>query len=105
MPRVKSKKSSVAIDMTPMVDMAFLLVTFFILTTKFRPDEPVQVNTPTSTSTTAVAEQKTLLTITVSNDSRIFIDLENKNYRTNLIQKMGETYGIDFTQDEINAFA
>lgn len=105
MAKVKVPKSSIAMDMTPMVDMAFLLVTFFILTTKFRPDEPVQVATPSSTSTTAIQE-KGKITITVSNDTpgRIFFDLDNQNARRSLIQKMGEAYGITFTKDEENAF-
>lgn len=104
MSKVKIPKSSIAMDMTPMVDMAFLLVTFFILTTKFRPDEPVQVTTPSSTSTTTIQE-KGVLTITVAPDQRIFFDLDNQNSRKLLIQKMGETYGVTFTADEINAFA
>ena len=92
-------------DMTPMVDMAFLLVTFFILTTKFRPDEPVRVVTPTSTSTAPVQDQGKI-TITVSNDvpGRIFFDLDNQIARRLLIQKMGDSYGISFSKDEENAF-
>ena len=90
-------------DMTPMVDMAFLLVTFFILTTKFRPDEPVQVVTPSSTSTSTPPE-KGLAVITVSDDGRIFFDLDNQNARRSLIQKMGESYGITFSKDQENAF-
>ena len=105
MAKVKVPKSSIAMDMTPMVDMAFLLVTFFILTTKFRPDEPVKVVTPSSTST-AVIQEHGKITITVSNDNpgRIFFDLDNQNARRLLIQKMGETYGITFSKDEENAF-
>src|ERR1044071_935583 len=103
MSKVKVPKSSISMDMTPMVDMAFLLVTFFILTTKFRPDEPVQVVTPSSTST-ATPPEKGLAIITVSDDGRIFFDLDNQNARRLLIQKMGDSYGITFSKDEENAF-
>ncbi|MEJ7664095.1 MAG: biopolymer transporter ExbD [Hymenobacter sp.] len=50
MPKVKPHRTSPSLDMTPMVDLAFLLVTFFMLTTKFAPDETVVVDTPSSIS-------------------------------------------------------
>src|SRR6187200_2395830 len=50
MGKVKVQRSSTSIDMTPMVDLAFLLVTFFMLTTKFAPEEPLAVDMPTSVS-------------------------------------------------------
>ncbi|MCS6917439.1 MAG: biopolymer transporter ExbD [Chitinophagales bacterium] len=103
MTKVKMPRANVAIDMTPLVDMAFLLVTFFILTTQFRPDEPVQVQMPSSTSI-AQPQEKGNLTITIAPDGRIFFDLDNQIFRRELIQRMGETYGINFTLDEINAF-
>lgn len=45
-----SSKIAPPIDMTPMVDLAFLLVTFFMLTATAIPDEPVAVDTPSSVS-------------------------------------------------------
>ena len=48
MANIKAPKGSPTIDMTPMVDLAFLLVTFFMLAANFRSDEPVQVDTPSS---------------------------------------------------------
>jgi len=104
MSKVKIPKTSVSIDMTPMVDMAFLLVTFFILTTQFRPDEPVQVSTPSSTSTSNPPEHGKVI-ITIAPDGRVFFDLDNQLFRSNLIQKMAESYGMTVNQDEINAFA
>ena len=50
MPKIKMPKGTPSIDMTPMVDLAFLLVTFFMLTASFRNAEPVTVETPSSIS-------------------------------------------------------
>ena len=58
MPKVKIPRKSTFIDMTPMVDMAFLLVTFFMLTTQFKPDEPVKVSQPSSISTFKVRDKE-----------------------------------------------
>ena len=46
----KGKRISVAIDMTPMVDVAFLLLIFFMSTTQFKPPAEVDVTLPASTS-------------------------------------------------------
>ncbi len=104
MPKVQIPKKSISIDMTPMVDMAFLLVTFFMLTTKFRPDEPVKVTNPKSISQIPVPE-KNKTTIEVADDGRVFFDFDGKYFRQNLITQIGKRYNINFTQDEINTFA
>ncbi len=44
--KVRAKKQSTKIDMTPMVDLAFLLLTFFILTTTFNKPKTMEVNMP-----------------------------------------------------------
>jgi biopolymer transport protein ExbD len=44
--KVRSKKSSTKIDMTPMVDLAFLLLTFFMLTTTFNKPQTMEITMP-----------------------------------------------------------
>ena len=64
MPRGKIPRKSTAIDMTAMCDVAFLLLTFFILTAKPRTDDPVPVEIPASTQTSVLPDQD-VATLTV----------------------------------------
>jgi biopolymer transport protein ExbD len=90
MPKIKLPRSSPSIDMTPMVDLAFLLVTFFILTTKFRPDEAVKVTIPFSVSSTKLPENVT--TIDIDSNGRVFIDMDVKDVRASIFQSMADKY-------------
>ncbi|HVA99057.1 MAG TPA: biopolymer transporter ExbD [Bacteroidia bacterium] len=103
MPKIKVPRSSPSLDMTPMVDLAFLLVTFFMLTTKFRPDEPVVVDMPSSVSETKLPNN--IMTVTVDSAGRVFYDIDGQQVRKNLLQKMGVKYKISFTPEELERFA
>ena len=70
MPKVKVPRKSTAIDMTAMCDVAFLLLTFFILTTKFRPQEAVQIDIPPSTSQIPIPD-KDIMMFNIAPDGRI----------------------------------
>jgi biopolymer transport protein ExbD len=68
----KGKRIAVAIDMTPMVDVAFLLLIFFMSTTQFKPPEQVSVMLPASSSEIKVPETGVIV-ITVTKQGTFFI--------------------------------
>jgi biopolymer transport protein ExbD len=56
----RTKKMSTRVDMTPMVDLAFLLLTFFMLTTTFAKPTVMQLTMPVKGTPTDVAESGAL---------------------------------------------
>jgi biopolymer transport protein ExbD len=73
---VAKRRIGIAIDMTPMVDVAFLLLIFFMTTTQFKPPERVSVALPGSKSEIHVPETKTII-LTLNKESEIFISDED----------------------------
>jgi biopolymer transport protein ExbD len=78
MPKIKKARVAIRIDMTPMVDVAFLLLTFFMLTTQFRPPEEVQIFLPSSHSAFKLPESDVML-VTISKDNRIFLGFDSQH--------------------------
>ena len=89
MSKVKAKRIGFRIDMTPMVDVAFLLLTFFMLTTKFRPPEPVQIDVPTSHAEQKLPETK-ILTVSVSEANRYYMGVSSQQTREELFGRIIE---------------
>ena len=97
------KKKSTSTDMTAMCDVAFLLLTFFILTATAKVPEALPVDTPASTVQTKLPETD-LATITIGK-GKVFFDLKGREVRKRALQLMGEKYGVTFTQEEMDKFA
>jgi biopolymer transport protein ExbD len=78
MPKHKKKRVGTRIDMTPMVDVAMLLLTFFMMTTQFKPPEEVDVIIPSSHSTFKLPESHIMM-VYVTNDGKIHLGLDSQS--------------------------
>ena len=104
MPKLKMPKSSPSLDMTPMVDLAFLLVTFFMLTAQFRPEEAVAVDTPSSMSESPIP-MTNMMTIVVDSAGRVFWDFTDKGVRIAVLEELGKRVNYTPSQEEKIKFA
>ncbi|MHB1686644.1 MAG: ExbD/TolR family protein [Ignavibacteriaceae bacterium] len=75
MPKNKIARVAVKMDMTPMVDVAFLLLTFFMLTTQFSPAEQVKIEVPNSHSAFKLPDSD-VMTIFVDKDGNIYMGVD-----------------------------
>jgi biopolymer transport protein ExbD len=103
MAKIKMKHSTPHIDMTPMVDLFTLLLTFFMLTTSFKPTEAVIVDTPNSISEKTVPD-KNIMTIFIAKDNKVYFNLDNvdttTHMRVKVLEEMGKQYGLTFNVKE-----
>lgn len=103
MPKVKMPRKSTLVDMTAMCDVAFLLLTFFMLATKFKPDEPVTVVTPSSINTKLLPDSDVIM-LTVDKDGRVFFSMDGQPKRQQLIEDLNTQYKLNLTPAEMNNF-
>lgn len=104
MPHASLPRKSTNVDMTAMCDVAFLLLTFFMLATKFKPDEPVVVKTPSSISEIPLPDTDVML-ITIDPQGRVFFAIDNKNMRRSLIENIDQYKSLNLTEAEKSKFA
>jgi len=69
--RKKKRRTNIRIDMTPMVDVAFLLLTFFMLTTVFSKPQTMEINLPHEETTVDLAESN-LMTLRIDSTGTIY---------------------------------
>jgi biopolymer transport protein ExbD len=105
MGRAKLPRKSTNIDMTAMCDVAFLLLSFFILATKFKPPEALSVVTPSSVST-KVAPEKDVVLITIDKDAKVYLSVSDANVKEKkeMIDQINTTKNIGLTDQEKSNF-
>jgi len=109
MPKIKLPVKTPHIDMTPMVDLFALLLTFFMLTTSFRPQEAAIIDTPNSISEKMTPE-KNVITVLIGKDNKVFLNFDNGTdtsvlIRKEVLKKIGEQLNVKFTDKELKTFS
>jgi biopolymer transport protein ExbD len=102
MSKKPSKGGAPALDMTPMVDLAFLLVTFFMLTASFRMAEPVVVDPPSSIGNVDLPDNHIL--VTIDDRGRAFFGISNPIAKKAALREMAAKYNVPFTEEQIVKF-
>ena len=105
MGRAKLPRKSTNIDMTAMCDVAFLLLSFFILATKFKPPEALSVVTPSSVST-KVAPEKDVVLVTIDKDGKVYLSVSDVNgaEKKAMIEAINTSKNLGLSQAQMNNF-
>jgi len=106
MPRAKIPRKSTNIDMTAMCDVAFLLLSFFILATKFKPAEALTVVTPSSVSS-KVAPDKNVVMITMDKEGKVYFSVSDGNTqeKKDIIDAVNTSKNLGLTDAEKKNFS
>ena len=99
MPKVKIPRKSTVIDMTAMCDVAFLLLSFFILATKQKPPEAVTVVSPSSVSNKLAKEEAIL--ITLNKEGKVYLLIGDKAHKDKILEDINRTKTLGLTPGEM----
>lgn len=100
MGRAKIPRKSTSIDMTAMCDVAFLLLSFFILATKQKPPEAVTVAAPSSVSATAAPIESLLITLT--KEGKVFLMMGEGTRKKEIVQDINTVKGLGLSAAEVD---
>lgn len=106
MPSVKVARKSADTDMTPFVDIAFLILTFFIMATKMKPPEPVEITTPNSVSTKELPANDAVM-VEMDGDGRVFFTMLAENdpeSKLTVIRNINQNKNLGLTENEMKNF-
>jgi biopolymer transport protein ExbD len=94
--------------MTPFVDVAFLILAFFMLATKFKPPAPIEITTPKSVSSEKLKENDAVL-IEFDSTGRVYFTMNTKkasdiDLRRDLINEVNKNRNLGLTEAEMQNF-
>src|SRR5690606_10357726 len=99
MAKVRPKKSAPFIDMTAMTDVAFLLLTFFIMTATFKNNEAAEITTPSSISQIKVPDED-IVVISIDPEGKVFFSVDGQPVRISMLDIIGSAKGITINHNE-----
>lgn len=87
--------------MTAMCDVSFLLLTFFMLTSKFRPAEAVPIDLPNSRSQ---IKMENVMTISVDKEGAAYFAITERSDRAELLERITKKHNIQLNENQKMAF-
>ncbi len=106
MPSIKIPKKSTDTDMTPFVDIAFLILSFFIMATKFKPPDPVEIKTPGSVLSQKMPESNAVL-ISIDSSNKVYFSIlseKDPSKFDNVINEINDKQKLGLTPAQISNF-
>lgn len=106
MPSVKIARKSTDTDMTPFVDIAFLILSFFIMATKFKPPDIVEIKTPGSVLSQKLPQNNAVM-ISFDSLNRVFFTVlseKDPQKYTDIINEVNTGQNLGLTPAEIANF-
>lgn len=104
MPAVKPKRNYPMMDMTAMCDVAFLLLTFFILTAQFKAQDAATIETPSSISSIKVPD-KDIMIISIGKDGKVYFGVDTPQTRLAMLDNMSQSEGVAFNEKQKKEFS
>ena len=106
MPSVKIPRKSTDTDMTPFVDVAFLILSFFMLATKFKPPEKVEIKSPSSVLSDKLPENDAVM-ITIDSAGRVFysvISQKDSKFQIEVLKKLNQERALNLTPQQMSSY-
>lgn len=100
MGRAKLPRKSTTVDMTAMCDVAFLLLSFFILATKQKPPEVIKVVTPSSVSTKTIDKNDQVI-VSITKEGKIFLAFDDKVKRKEVVKDLNTRFNLQLSDADL----